>query len=200
MLDWPGQQRNSGQDQDYLVIETILAILLYGTASQYAPGVMQEVISNRQRWGQLPMELPPTDGYVATLEANLIGSFVYIRPEGADIWEQFLVVDCAGHADGGYAWMLRNNVLVEVDYETAVRWNTVGRGIMVDVLFPKETYNANNDATRTERYTFLPTRRRSREDLHWDRPTRQDKLVDPRRLPRGHVSHGDARWCWPERW
>ena len=115
-----------------------------GWASQYAPDVMERVVANRLagccgRYG-LPLELPPVDGYVAAREPGDIGRLVWLRPVGATAWERFLVVDCAGRGDrrvsdglSGHAWMTRYNVLVEVDYQTAVRWNTVGRGIRVEL-------------------------------------------------------------------
>lgn len=37
----------------------------HGIASQYAPGVMQAVVRNRQLMGHLPAKLPPTDGFIA---------------------------------------------------------------------------------------------------------------------------------------
>lgn len=46
-----------------------------------------------------------------------------------------LVVDCAQAGDGTVEWMRENNVVLEVDYQTAVRWGTVGRGIEVQAIF-----------------------------------------------------------------
>ena len=105
-----------------------------GWASQYAPGVMDKVIVNRQAWDQIPDEIDQYDGFVAGRYPDEIGKAVWIRPVGTDEWELFLVVDCAGIADGGLAWMKRSGVLYEVDYQTAVRWDTVGRGIKIEVM------------------------------------------------------------------
>ena len=109
-----------------------LAIIATGTASQYAPGVMDRVIANRQAGitaMDLPLKLPPVDGYIAVLNCADIGKIVLLKPTGSDKWERFLITDCAGKRDGGYSWMLRSNIIVEVDYETAKRWDTVGYGI-----------------------------------------------------------------------
>jgi hypothetical protein len=38
-----------------------------GTASQYSPGVMRQVVVNRQGWGQLPRSLSEVDGFIAVL-------------------------------------------------------------------------------------------------------------------------------------
>ena len=46
--------------------------------------------------------------------------------------ELFLVVDCSGHTETS-EWMFSNNIVAEVDYNTALRWNTVGRGIKVEI-------------------------------------------------------------------
>jgi hypothetical protein len=42
------------------------------------------------------------------------------------------VADCAG--PDAVDWMAANGILLEVGYETAVRWGTVGRGIEVEVI------------------------------------------------------------------
>lgn len=139
-----------------------------GIASQYAGGVMDQVLRYRIRHGQIDGLLTPNaerihdmvgglsssnirtinlpdvtvrpgivvfgqyDGFVARPHAHEIGSAIWLRYGDRD-WEKFLVVDCGGIADGGQAWMLRNNVLVEVDFETARRWGIVGRGAEVEM-------------------------------------------------------------------
>lgn len=45
-----------------------------------------------------------------------------------------LVVDCAQIGDGTVEWMENNGVLLEVGYPTAERWETVGRGVEVEVI------------------------------------------------------------------
>jgi len=116
---------------------TIIIVVAIGWASQYSPGVMERTILNQQRYGNLPMSLPVVDGYVAVLDCNRLGEIVYLRPEGGE-WEKFLVTDCARRdgKDGTRTWMLKSNIIVEVDYKTAVRWNTVGRGKRVVVGMP----------------------------------------------------------------
>jgi len=103
-----------------------MAIVAFGWASQYAPGVIQ------QRYGHLPAQLPEVAGYVAVVECDRLGELLYIRPEGSVVWELFLVTDCSGHA-ATTAWMRNNNIPVEVDHETARRWGTVGRGMRVEI-------------------------------------------------------------------
>lgn len=114
--------------------------ILTGTASQYDPGVMETVVANRQAGltaHDLPNPLPAVDGYIAVLDCEEIGNLWLVRPAGSTIWEVFLVADCAGdhlRPDGLTAaeWMLTNDILLELDYQTAVRWHTVGRGIEIE--------------------------------------------------------------------
>ena len=48
------------------------------------------------------------------------------------------MVDCAGTDDGTLEWIDEGNIGIEVDYETAVAWDTVGYGIPVDVYLYNE--------------------------------------------------------------
>lgn len=106
-----------------------------GYASQYAVGVMDRVIAYRQSVDEIPDDLSRYDGFVAVMHAADIGREYLIRPVDAHRWERFLAVDCAATNDGTRSWMTRNNVLVEVDAETAERWDTVGFGARVE-LYP----------------------------------------------------------------
>lgn len=115
----------------------IIVVVAMGLASQYAPGVMEQVVENRQEWGQLPAILPRVDGYIAVVDCDALGEVWLLRPAGGLVWERFLVVDCAGpqlRPDGltGGQWMERNGIIAEVGYPTAERWGTVGRGVMVE--------------------------------------------------------------------
>lgn len=120
----------------------LLAIILAtGIASQYGPGVMPRVIQTRQRLGDLPQNISGYDGYIAVANCRYIGHTAYILPHGGEL-ERFLVADCASKSDqqgpgddrSGYEWMTSEGIVAEVDYETARRWNTVGRGIRVTMI------------------------------------------------------------------
>ena len=97
---------------------------------------MEQVIANRQSgntWVSLPMDLLRTDGYIAVRDCALIGDIWWVEnPKG--IWESMLIVDCARPAgtDGAAEWMEEENVAMEVDYETAKRWDTVGHGLWAE--------------------------------------------------------------------
>lgn len=105
-----------------------------GHISHYAPGVMAQVIANRQAWGELPAVLPAVAGYAARPDCADIGRIIWLSIAGGR-YAPFLVVDCASKSDrrwqdglSGYEWMMAYNVLAEVDYETAVRHDCAGRG------------------------------------------------------------------------
>ena len=110
----------------------ILTLAASGYASRYDPGVFERVVQTRMRYGQLEASAANwKGGYIALLEPDLIGQTVYVCHQ--DECEWLLVADCAGHADGGYAWMVRGGYAGELDYETAMRWGAVGGIIHVYV-------------------------------------------------------------------
>jgi len=89
--------------------------------------------SGRTRMG-LPAELPEVDGYIAVEKCSQIGEIWYLRPEGGEGVESFLVVDCSGSIKTS-EWMMRNNILVEVDWGTVLRWGgAYHRGIRLERL------------------------------------------------------------------
>lgn len=116
-----------------LVVFGSLGPEMTGTASQYGPGVMERNIANRQAGRTeipLPAELPQVDGYIAMRNCERIGELWIVKPVGMPA-ELFLVADCACAGDGTAIWMLGHNIILEVGYETALRWNTVKKGIKV---------------------------------------------------------------------
>lgn len=109
-----------------------IIIVLLALASQMKPGTAEMVIHNRQignAWVGLPKSLPVVDGYVAMCDCSLVGDFVWIQNPINQIWERHLIIDCCYPGDGTKEWMEENNIFCELDYDTTVRWNTVGRGI-----------------------------------------------------------------------
>jgi hypothetical protein len=123
-----------------------------GTASQYAPGIMQSVIRMRQAGlaarGNLPKELPEVDGFIAVENCGAIGHVWFIEYKGKS--ESFLVVDCAGDLSTRQ-WMQRNHISVEVDYETAVRWGVVGRAAQPVVVCDTKQSHPPDRRTREHR-------------------------------------------------
>lgn len=128
------------------VIQGILVFMVVasGTASQYGQGRMESVIAVR-RAGRtaytVPSVLPANlDGFVAVEDCSRLGNIVYyqvVDPKsdcfpGCPV-EKFLIVDCSGHQSTS-TWMQRNAILCEIDYNTAVRWATLGYGIKVREL------------------------------------------------------------------
>jgi hypothetical protein len=115
----------------------LLTTLVFGICSQYDPGVMESVIRTRQAGytsRRLPRSLPKVDGYIAVKDCREIGNIVWMRKLGDIEWETFLIVDCASKDDGGYQWMDTNNVIAEVDFETAKRWGVIGHGVNIEMM------------------------------------------------------------------
>lgn len=124
--------------QMLLTVELLTCLVVptnYGWTSHYAPNVMAQVIENRQEWGHIPHDLSHFDGFVAVPECDRIGETIYAKPAHWKTWETFLVADCARPigTDGAYEWMTENNILIEVDWTTAVRWSAVGGGMEIEV-------------------------------------------------------------------
>ena len=96
--------------------------------SQYSPGVMDQVIANRVRWGQLPASHPVTS-YVAVEDCEWLGQVVWLRPLWEAEAEPFLVTDCARQdgMDGTLSWMARKRIFAELDAVSATRWGTTGK-------------------------------------------------------------------------
>ena len=114
----------------------LFLILLTGIASQYGPGRMDSVIALRQIPGRtaytITQDLSIYAGFMAMESCAELGNEYYVKPVTAETWELFLVTDCSGDAETT-EWMQRNNIIIEIDYKTAERWETVGRGIAVQV-------------------------------------------------------------------
>jgi hypothetical protein len=140
----------------------VLSSVYPGIASQYAPGVMQRTIRVRQAGRtahDLPLELPEVDGYAAHPLPEMIGEIVWVRPVGESRWYSILIVDTAEPSNGGLAFqaygrsfplsVARANVVrsqirsgelipripIEINYELAVEWGTVGRGLQIEIAY-----------------------------------------------------------------
>jgi hypothetical protein len=88
---------------------------------------MENVIRIRQAGltaKSLPIDLPSVDGFLAVVDCNEVGNLVVAHAEQKD--ETFLIVDCTGD-ETTTRWMGRNNVIGEIDGETAKRWQVVGK-------------------------------------------------------------------------
>jgi len=117
----------------------LIIIIAIGWASQYHQGISESVIHVRQTSNvhrSLPLDIPQVDGYIAVRDCHHIGEIWHLRPVGRDKVESFWVIDCAGSQETR-EWM-NTTIIAEVDWQTAVRWRTVGRGIKVERVLPIE--------------------------------------------------------------
>jgi len=105
-------------------------MIITAIASQYAPGVMEMVVNNRINWGQLSGNWQ--GHYVAVESCNRIGEVIWIRRGPEDDWLPVMIADCSGDRETTN-WMRRNSIYLEIDYQLAKEWNTVGHGIGVQI-------------------------------------------------------------------
>jgi hypothetical protein len=71
-------------------------------------------IKYRINQGSIPRDLSAYDGMVAVVDCHRIGQEALLVTESATF--HVLAFDCAGRTDGGYEWMIDNNVIVEVGW------------------------------------------------------------------------------------
>lgn len=94
-----------------------------GLAMYYAPRVMDSVASYRERVNNIE-ECEECIGRVALLRAGDIGRHVWIQVGDGVVEGPFQVLDVAGRHH--IPDLLRRNWVVDVDYETAMRWGMRG--------------------------------------------------------------------------
>lgn len=96
-----------------------LALLVAGSATFYADGVMNEVYANRLAWGHVQ---PCTEcvGMVAMIDRQMLGQQVWLQRSGLPPEGPFLVVDCAAKQHRGA--LVKRGLVAEVDWQTAQRW------------------------------------------------------------------------------
>jgi len=112
-------------------------MIITGWASQYAPGVMDRVVHVRQYHHSppsLPIEHESVAGYIAVQSCAEMGNIWWIKPIDQDMWEPHMVADCSGSRETS-EWMLRNNILLELSWDTVLRWGgKPRRGMRIERL------------------------------------------------------------------
>lgn len=115
-----------------MTIAITLTLVVSGTATFYAPGVMDGVVAYRQSSGQI-MECPDCLGYVALVDAEWIGKRVYLSLPWGIQEGPFLVADCARQQER--EGLGRRGWAVDVDWGTWQRWGVPRRPLPgVEVL------------------------------------------------------------------
>jgi len=110
--------------------------VLIGQMTYYSDGVMERVYANRLSW-QHVTPCQECIGYAALIDREHIGKRVWIQRRGHAAEGPFLVVDCAAKQD--VALINQRRRVVEVDYETAMRWHMRAPLDGVRVLFSAPT-------------------------------------------------------------
>ena len=100
-----------------------------GWVSQYAPGLMDRVVEQRMEWGQMPTDVWDYDIRTAVLDCAYIGYVGSVLWHDTHTTESVIVTDCACRCHPTTInWFTRDDIIIEVDYETAERHDFVGRG------------------------------------------------------------------------
>lgn len=91
-----------------------------GWLSAYDETPTVATIEYRQEAGEIPEDLSGYDGVIAVLNCDYIGkeAVLYSGEHRLDV----IVFDCAGKSDGGYKWMIDNNIVAEVGYGIRVQY------------------------------------------------------------------------------
>ena len=103
---------------DLLITVLDLQLIDEGKATHYNPGVMDTVVQNRLKWGQITQEqVDSAVGFVATQTDEYIGRTVIIDFGHGLVAGPFLVVDCG--QKGHQAHLDRINFAVDLQWEWA---------------------------------------------------------------------------------
>ena len=92
-------------------------LIASGMATRYDPGVADQVIANRARWGQVPASTDPALS-LALLECQHIGIAVWLEHGGA-VTGPYTVIDCA--QEQHKAALQKRGFAVDLSYELARR-------------------------------------------------------------------------------
>ncbi|MCB0131701.1 MAG: hypothetical protein KDD78_12665, partial [Caldilineaceae bacterium] len=128
-----------------------------GKAMYYNPGVMQRVIATREDFGHIG-ECSTCIGYVAMLRAGDLNRTVWLQIGSSRIEGPFQVVDVAAPKHVGM--LQERGWIVDVDYETAERWQfrmpyvTVWERPPLALLLAADTLPLGWDATMMPAPTF----------------------------------------------
>ena len=90
-----------------------------GWMMYYNPGVMERVLDFRRKARHVT-QCPECIGYVAMLRAGDLDRRIWIEREGRPLEGPFWVIDVAAPQHVGQ--LLERGWIVDVDYETAMRW------------------------------------------------------------------------------
>lgn len=95
----------------------------YGRAMYYNPGIMELVLENRLKSGQVS-PCRECVGYVAMLRVGDLNSKVWIQLPDGTVEGPFQVIDAADKKH--IPMLIEKGWIVDIDYETAMRWKMTG--------------------------------------------------------------------------
>lgn len=99
-----------------------------GHTTYYNPGIMDEVVAYRRKAGDITA-CPECIGTIALVRAGDINRRVWLQIDEDTVEGPFLVVDCAARRD--VPRLLRSGWGVDLDYQTAKRWDFKMREVVI---------------------------------------------------------------------
>jgi len=103
--------------------EIRLRLVARGKATRYNPGIMDTVVRNRLRWGQITKEqVNRARGFVALADKQYIGREIVLELPSGELAGPFLVVDCGRAVDQVHLQDI--GFAVDLSYELAQRFLT----------------------------------------------------------------------------
>jgi len=115
-----------------VIIILFFTILAQGKATHYDCGVMDQVVKNRQRWGQIDTSQFNV-GYVAMADCSLLNERVYVLLPDGKIIGPLLVTDCG--AEEHQAHLEEIGFAVDLSWDLAVQLDSVGTPIHGVTIF-----------------------------------------------------------------
>lgn len=133
----------------------------YGKAMFYNPGVMEIVLENRLKTDVVD-HCHECVGYVAMLRAGDLNRRIWIQLPDSTVEGPFHVVDAA---DQKHVYMLQGKSwVVDVDYETAMRWRMAGPRLVTLWDEPPSKYRISTSGAHPQQEYVVDTYRHEKLD------------------------------------
>lgn len=114
----------------------------FGKAMYYNPGVMETVLENRIEMGEVDFCIDCV-GYAAMLRRGDLNNRIWIQLPDGTVEGPFLVIDVADLRH--VPMLLKREWVVDVDYETAMRWRMSGPRLVTLWAEPPLKYRVSNN-------------------------------------------------------
>ena len=115
-----------------------VAMIAYGKAMRYSPGVMEQVVENRLRWGHLDLAKSYKE-YVALADCAWLGKLVWLELPNGRVSGPHLVADCGAANDQGY--LARIGFAVDLSWSLAKELGVIDAPLQGVKVWPVDPRN-----------------------------------------------------------